>query len=997
MDIDPSHYFEPSSPDQAASPPPGFSSLPLSHVTLPTLPRPSLSPSTTRVSFVQQEKSGKMSPGLDLSASYARNAAAGGAGPGGGDSLEDDVARARAERAARRGQMNLGSDDSAPTSPANSSADDPRDSASARENIMHLVSAGQSQVAGKSAPSLAMFMGGGQNRRVHKVNQGMTEQEQEETERLEKEMAATRARWGNKGTEEPDAAPRGGMSLANLMRGQAGGGPATMGDDEPKRWQPSTPANEPTRAHTAPLPSSTTTTKPAAAGPMSLAAAFGSTATGPRLNSQSQAQEEDGPAHARSGGGGFAMPGLARQAETPKTEEPETVEPKVISRQAPPASPTKVPFPTSDSPTKTSSTNNPTLTRLRGSSIVAERLKFAEQLQQQSQAPVSSPTKERGSVPVSPEKRRSVLDRWNRDQPGLASPTKSSSAPLPLKSPGLSSPWSIGGKPVSASPKAEEELVDRAESTPAPAYSKPSWDHAPIAAKSVSQANRSIDDEEPAERKHTRGVALPGMGSSSGGSSAAFPPTSPTTRRTEPPASPGGGSGGVRAAAMRWGRTDSDAQREKLEELKRLKESYGVKVDVGAKRVEQPAEMKPAPPRETGGETGTPTSKPPAAVSSAVPRPQTTQRTTPVSQPSANPLVDRIISLVLTPSPSPRLGGEILSLDVFHLNSPTDNPHPIEHNHLFHLPEILGIVARTARGQSSDDIETNVWVWRGSEAKETAKTQERIAKLEKKTGVRPVEVMYRREPRALVEAFEGQLTICRGPRDEFDHLATRLFIVQSHEQVVFVEETDLTAKSLCSGYCAVFSLPGEVYAWLGEGSTALERESCCQFAESISDGRNVHVLAEGEETAWFWHSLDETEGVEYASAHHWRRRHDPPVPNSLIRSDSSEAERVEAISDPGVYLVDGGSLEIYVLVSETARTNKSDLETAFEAARVLSSRWEERGFESKTPAHVLVLPSLIPRDLPHLARALDLSALNHGTTPRKMNVYTLEEAKQELL
>ena len=149
-------------------------------------------------------------------------------------------------------------------------------------------------------------------------------------------------------------------------------------------------------------------------------------------------------------------------------------------------------------------------------------------------------------------------------------------------------------------------------------------------------------------------------------------------------------------------------------------------------------------------------------------------------------------------------------------------------------------------------------------------------------------------------------TWSQGLREDFDHLEKRLFIVQSEESVVFVEETDLvshllsplssrpltellaqSAKSLCSGYCAVLSLPGEVYAWLGEGSTSIERESCCQFAESIAvsmevslsrssltdsilpclqDGRSVNVLAEGEETQWFWHSLDDEDNVEYASA-----------------------------------------------------------------------------------------------------------------------------------
>lgn len=74
-------------------------------------------------------------------------------------------------------------------------------------------------------------------------------------------------------------------------------------------------------------------------------------------------------------------------------------------------------------------------------------------------------------------------------------------------------------------------------------------------------------------------------------------------------------------------------------------------------------------------------------------------------------------------------------------------------------------------------------------------------------------------------------------------------------------------RTLCSGYATVFSSLGEVYAWLGEGSTDLERHTACEFAESLADGRSVAVLAEGEETALFWHQLAADAGAEYASAH----------------------------------------------------------------------------------------------------------------------------------
>jgi len=244
-----------------------------------------------------------------------------------------------------------------------------------------------------------------------------------------------------------------------------------------------------------------------------------------------------------------------------------------------------------------------------------------------------------------------------------------------------------------------------------------------------------------------------------------LPPPSPEKQKTEP--LPTSSFGGVRAAAMKWGRTDSDAQREKLEELKRLKESYGVKVtqsDTPRSAKETPSRSQPQPQSKPVQQKEQ--SKPKPAVES---KPVSTSapsqpRKTPSTSSSSNPLVNEIASLALTSRTSPSLSGGLLSLDVFHLNSPTDNPHPIEHNHILHSTEILGIVTRTATSESEEDVETNVWVWRGRDAEETARTKERIEKLAKKTGVTLVEIDSRQEPKALVEAFEGQLTICKVSR-----------------------------------------------------------------------------------------------------------------------------------------------------------------------------------------------------------------------------------------
>ncbi|GAA5908163.1 hypothetical protein JCM5296_000523 [Sporobolomyces johnsonii] len=1179
MELDPA-YFIHDQPSSFPSTPPSIPDLPLPPITLPTVPPPSVSPHTTRVSF-SGAQSGKMSSGLDLSGVASPYASAGaGAGParerGGGEAgagggleervgrggslgddeatLDSDIARARMERASRRTRT-LSTD----LYSSSSTNNDSRDTASARQNILNLVNAGQQQLGSSSSstPSLAMFMGGGAKARVHKVGTGMTEAEREETERLEREMAATRARWGNK-PEEDTAPPAGGMSLASLMKGGAAAGNA-VNANVAKRWQPAeqSPSSQPAPSPK-PAPASSFGQTPA---PRSLASAFGSTATGPRLNSPSPitrpAAADDGPAHARpqNGGGlGVAMPGLAieRPSSLPSPsavpppsssavgpESPALVEPKVISRSAPSSTPQPsepaqnpkpIPFeidglasasavlhtgtppssytsPRLESPSKQLAAANNTLTRLQSSNIVAERLKFAEQLQQQQSTPASPSASAQSSPTKAADKRRSVLERWGRDSPNVFT-GQGTSKSQGLPSPGLT-PSSWSSKPISSSPppkQNQEEVVEikspspvepaligrakveevpaqtevvaeevapklvhvtrdrarpskstprtmssavatsaatpsevptssfsdpapntTAQKTPAPptsnaptsGYSKPSWSGAPIGVKEPSKPSspwsRPEGDVAP-ERKYSRGVTLPGMGSLPHKSpSPSLPPprisippplSSPTKSASEPmPASPGRPS--VKAAAMRWGKAVGSGSATTLASMQALKQSYGVKV---APRTEPERDVFSEEGRAASVEVrATPlaVSQPnlvasPAAPALSPPPPkslETVKPAAPAKGPSSSSLVDSIVSLALSHSSSARLpAGETLSLDVFHLNSPTDNPHPIEHNHLFHLDEILGIVHRSESPVGSGEVKTTCFVWRGSEARETPKTGERIAKLGRKTGVEPVEVRYREEPRALVEVFANQLTICRGRREDFNHLDKRLFSVQSHEDVVFVEEVDLSARNICSGYCSVFSLVGEVYAWLGEGSTPSEREACCDFAEAIADGRSVTVLAEGEETALFWHSLD---GLEYASAHYWRDRALHPQKVSLIQLDSASdsASRIDslAVSDAHISLLDGGFAEHWIVVPEKARHKKDELRAALEAARTLASKFEERGFESRTPFHVIVFPSLVPRDVPFLSRQLDFTLLNAGARPTRMNVLTAEEAREQLL
>ncbi|GAA6029192.1 hypothetical protein JCM8097_001645 [Rhodosporidiobolus ruineniae] len=1056
MDPDP-HFYASHLADDAPAPEPVAAPLDLSTVSLPSPLRPSLSPSVSRVfQRPANDKAPRMSGGLDLNAPASPGAPAGFVRSGAGGGIEDDIARARAERASRL------------ASSRTSSYDDPRDAASARENIQNLVSAGQRALGGSSSgapPSLAMFMGGGAGRRVHKVNDKMTDAEREETERLEKEMAATRAKWGDKGAAAAGP-PAGGMSLASLM----------MGGKTPSK---------------PPASSSSPSSTPAEALPQPVS------------------------------------PPLAASSDEPALPpSPPLVEAKLVSIP-PPAQPLQtLPSPPKDDfqPSSRSATAGDTLTRLRSSSIVADRLKWSEEKQKENTSS-SSPAP---SLPGSPtktdkaDKRRSVLDRWGRDEPNLVGEAALKSPPLgsspwspkpaqqqqsPKPSPALgsheqqeqelgktASPALIGvakveevevpeepvaagvapklvhvtrdrPRPTKSTPRTQSSSISQdvtsspaataeSASSPSPAaaepappkngYTKPTWSAAPIGVKEPSRPSSVNLDyldapDEPAEPevKHTRGVALPGLSSAGSlrptparsqsipAASPAPVPASEPVSRAETPITPGRPS--VKGVASRWGAAlaarDADAEKEKEDKLRALKASYGVRVEsapaspVKSRSVlpEPKEEVKPQPkpvfeppkaapvpvvaPAPAAAPSPAPAKPSPVAAqtktASSVSTPKPSLISTPASKRS-----DALLSLVFSPAPLPHLPpGETIGLDVFHLNSPSDDPHPIEHNFMLFRNEILGIVHRSApHGASEGEVVTSVWVWQGDEAKETRRTQERVRKLREKTGVEPVWVGYRQEPPALVEAFANQVTICKGNREEFDHLANRLYSVQQHDGVVYVEETDLTARSLCSGYSAVFS-SNEVFAWLGAGSTDAERHAACEFAEAIADGRTVTVCAEGEETALMWHSLD---GLEYSSAYYWRYRSLHPQHPLLLRFDSSISPLPTPIpsldlSLSHVQLLDGGFAEHWVLVPELAKGKKEDIRRAIEAARELSQAWEERDFPARTPYHILTFPTLIPRDLPFLSRQLDFAPLNAGSTPTRMHVYTADEAKEELL
>lgn len=684
----------------------------------------------------------------------------------------------------------------------------------------------------------------------------MTEQEKEETERLEREMAATRAKWGDKGAQAADAEPpRGGMSLADLMKGgKSDSTSSPVAAKVAQRFQPETSRD--TSAGSA-APAQTSVEEPAAQQPLVEAK---------NVSRSPPAAEVPAPEKSTSAPVPTAE---SRSPHVAASAEPETA---TLPRSA-----------------SFGLGAGNTLTRLQSSNIVADRLKWTEAMAQPGSADAPPAA---AAAPPSPEKRRSVLERWGRDEPNSAtpaSPSRQRSFVLDTGAPReelRKSPEVLDGAKgheKATSPAAAPASSPPLETVPAAkaGYTKPTWSAAPIGVKDPSKplSPPPVEDEPTSpEVRHTRGVALPGLSSAPASkpvpspsarpaplASPSAPPESPVRTRTtstptsaaEPPASPGGRPS-VRAAAMRWGQTAAQSAAEKSEALQALKASYGVKVvpargqtmpapgslqqqqkrsefDVPpkSKSVEVPA---PAPAlsfaREKKAVEPAPAPAPAPVASPAPLKPSPGAAPTPKAAPTASPgsakpaartLADDVVSAVLAPRDVAHLPpGETLSLDIFHLNSPSDDPHPIDHNHMLFSSEVVGIVYRAAApagaDEDEDEVLTRTWVWRGRDAQPTPRTEERIARLAEKTGTRPVEVQAGKEGAELAEAFAGQLTVCRvrllialpptvsvltmsrslpqGRRDDFDHLAAHMFLVQSHDGAAFVEEADVVRRCL---------------------------------------------------------------------------------------------------------------------------------------------------------------------------------------------------------
>ncbi|KAK4052397.1 hypothetical protein OIV83_002199 [Microbotryomycetes sp. JL201] len=892
---------------------------------LPAFPRASLSPATERYAW-RQSSSGTNSPQTAPPSASALPGAISGTQPnvsviaqpspsrqqlGSGKGLDlskpieahNTMAAVSDEQPAR-----LGVKDRVAQMNANS---DPRDTASARDNIIALASQGKG--ADNGGPiSLAAFMGGASKApRLHRINMGPTEAEQEETERIEKEMAATRSKWANKVGANEQPAP-GARSLASLLQGTIDGKEAADEKDAitervAQKYQPVKPS------------------KPASLGskadePRSMASAFGSAAPGPRLNSQRQHHDtESGPMHARpsSKDAGFGLPGLVAARASQQNSAGDTRTSGSTSHDSPTTSNTMfVQSPTEDKPAAA-----------------------------------------RWSAPVSPSHGRS----WS----STAALVTSDKAPEPKYSRGPALPgMSTQSKPTPSS----------------------SGTYPPAGVSSTALPQASGTPKSPPMNKSDSGSR----------------PSSPVS---------------VKDAAKMWGQTKSTSKPVDAA----LKASYGVKVQSSnhhfgeASESRSPSTLHSSTMRQEPEVRAVSTPTPSSEVADKAPAPtidtaSKNESFTPLSQLETSrqaehiaphaAAVDEAVQLCLNPRQPTSLPGESIHFDVYSLV--TNESEPIAHNHCLFQTEILAVVNRTLVSNGSQTGETKqMFVWYGRDSvvgNDSSRIETRIANLAKSNSIPPIDVVKMRfgqETVSFGQVFGDQLTILNGLRDDFDHLETKLYTVQARHGIVFVEERDLSSANLCSGFCAVLSIVGEVYAWRGAGSSSAERQAALEFAESIADGRQVSELKEGSEIAYFWHGLD---GLEYASAPFWKQRALTSLEPVLIEFDSGKALRRDSfeVSSSIVSLIDGGFGEHWVVVPDQAKDKKLECALAFETADRLADKWTERGLERKNNIKVLQLPSAIPSDLAHYARGLSFVRSDEDSR-RGLRVMDGAKAREELL
>ncbi|THV02373.1 hypothetical protein K435DRAFT_351754 [Dendrothele bispora CBS 962.96] len=318
---------------------------------------------------------------------------------------------------------------------------------------------------------------------------------------------------------------------------------------------------------------------------------------------------------------------------------------------------------------------------------------------------------------------------------------------------------------------------------------------------------------------------------------------------------------------------------------------------------------------------------------------------------------------------------------------------------VFYDSELLAIVHR-AKSKTDGLVTTNVWGWRGKNCLAYENEEQKLEELAKRYGTSPAIINQYHEPTDLHRVLGGQLTIRQGVRAHWSADNTTMHVIRSKNGIIHIDEVDLTAKNLCSGFSYCLTILETIYVWHGVGSTGPEREAARRYGKSLSDNVVEMIQGENDGDEMFWMVLG---SEEYAQAHYWKwRPAAADIETRVWRVDVNRAKDA-VISVPflrsneivrNVFIIDC-VWELFVLVGRKARGNRDDIRLALSVATQYAAHVASRR-PFKPPVHVVVLPSQLPSDLRLHFRELDEITLNDNDVPDHMNLMSTEEALDHL-
>lgn len=269
-----------------------------------------------------------------------------------------------------------------------------------------------------------------------------------------------------------------------------------------------------------------------------------------------------------------------------------------------------------------------------------------------------------------------------------------------------------------------------------------------------------------------------------------------------------------------------------------------------------------------------------------------------------------------------------------------------------------------------------------------------------------------RESSELAKLLGGVLIAREGSRNTRDEETSCMFEVRGSEGAYFVDQVDMLSSSLCSAHSVIVIMQGDAFIWHGIGSIASNRKVACEYGQQLSHvkGGKLREYEEGQEGDLFWSCFDK-EGA-FSNAWHHRFRHLLPEialsPRLYSIQGAGNAKRIIEqihfsaldVRRDGIHILEL-PFEYYVLVGPEARSRRKEICSCIDTATTLSRQSaQRRGPEIMTsPIHVVVFPSIVPRELRSAFRYWHDGHLNGKSWQKAalgMNVWERQAALNQL-